>query len=420
MVSLDIAQVGRYAVVRSLGQGAMGRVLLAHDPVLDRDVAVKLLRDDLGISDDQQGALFERMRQEARASARVSHPNIVALHDMGEDTHLGLYLVFEYVEGPSLKDRVQRGGMGPEAAAVLAQQLGDALSTAHTTGVLHRDIKPENVIMAKTGAKIADFGIARVPDSTLTRDGGLLGTPAYSAPESISEGRFSPKSDQFSLAATLYEVISLHRAFPGEDAVTVATRIQNEEPAPVARLCGLDPHVDTVLARALSKNPKGRFASCEEFGRALAEALRVTPRAQMPTFPDAKHQRAAELRLGARSVRIALGGAAIGTLVTLGALSLTEELRRPPRPRAELRAIAQSKGPAATGWLAPATTSTPGVPRVPADAGVRSAHPQKTTDASAAEGGAGDLPVPAPSRAPSLAASGRPATAATGGGSGPL
>lgn len=157
---------------------------------------------------------------------------------MGEDPELGLYLVFEYVEGVTLKERLGRGPLGPEAAAKVAREIGDALNTAHAAGVLHRDIKPENLILSRTGAKIADFGIARVPDSTLTRDGGLLGTPAYSAPESIHHGKFSPLTDQFSLAATLYEAISGRRAFPGEGALAVATRIATEYPPLIAAASG--------------------------------------------------------------------------------------------------------------------------------------------------------------------------------------
>src|ERR1700710_2341298 len=253
------SQIGRYKIERLLGRGAMGRVLLAHDPVLDRSVAIKLLRDDLNIPPEQHDALLHRMRQEARASARVSHPNIVALHDMGEDPDLGLCLVFEYAEGQTLKERILRGPLGPEAAAKLAREVGDALTTAHLAGVLHRDIKPENIILTPTGAKVADFGIARVPDSTLTRDGGLLGTPAYSAPECIASGKFSPLSDQFSLAATLYEAVSGQRAFPGEDAIAVATRITTDEPPGIAEFAGVDPHVDDVLARGLAKDPSARF-----------------------------------------------------------------------------------------------------------------------------------------------------------------
>jgi eukaryotic-like serine/threonine-protein kinase len=316
--------IGRYKVVRLLGQGAMGRVVLAHDPVLDRDVAVKLLRDDLGLPSEHRQALLDRMRQEARASARVSHPSIVALHDMGDDPELGLFLVFEYVEGVTLKDRLTRGPLGSESTAKIARAVGDALTTAHSAGVLHRDIKPENVILTKTGAKIADFGIARVPDSTLTRDGGLLGTPAYSAPEAIASGKFSPLSDQFSMAATLYEAISLHRAFPGDDAVAVATRIATEEPPRIAEVCGIDAHVDTVLARALSKNPRARFESCEEFGRALADALELTPRAAQPTLPDERHRwPPASAPGGNRLARtVAIGAAGVGALFAIGAVAV--------------------------------------------------------------------------------------------------
>ena len=320
--------IGRYRVVSLLGQGAMGRVLLAHDPVLERGVAVKLLRDDLGLLPEQRQALFDRMRHEARASARVSHPHIVSLHDMGEASDLGLYLVFEYVEGTTLKDRLARGQIGPEALARLARELGDALATAHQAGVVHRDIKPENVILSKTGSKIADFGIARVPDSTLTRDGGLLGTPAYSAPEAIALGEFSPASDQFSLAATLYEAISGRRAFPGDDAVAVATRISTEDPPRIADLCGVDPHVDTVLARALSKDPTARYPTCDGFGAALAEALTMSQRAAMPTLPDERH-RTAHVVSQSRTKRVALGAAAAGALLALGVAELNASLRAP-------------------------------------------------------------------------------------------
>jgi serine/threonine protein kinase len=309
-------EVGRYHVDRLLGHGAMGRVFLARDGVLDRDVAIKVLRQDLGLAPGQHGTLLDRMRQEARASARLLHPNIVALFDMGEDPELGLYLVFEYVEGPTLRDAIDGGRLGPSRAAKIARELGHALTTAHSAGILHRDIKPENVILAKQGAKIADFGIARIPGSTLTRDGGVLGTPAYSAPEAIESGTFSPASDQFSLAATLYEALSATRAFPGDDAISVSNRIMESEPDPVAEKCGLDPHVDRVLARALDKNPSRRFSSAEDFGQALAEALGLSAtRAALPTLPDTEHTRAADEESERRQLVAAGIGAVVGGLV---------------------------------------------------------------------------------------------------------
>ncbi len=192
---------------------------------------------------------------------------------MGEDADLGLFLVFEYVEGPTLKARLVDGALGREESARLARELGAALTQAHRAGVLHRDVKPENVMLAVSGAKIADFGIARVPDSTLTHHGGLLGTPAYSAPETFDGGDFSPASDQFSLAATVYEAVSGKRAFPGEDAVSVATKIKTQQPAPVAAELGLPPEVDRALLRAMATLPADRFPSCEAFGEALSRAL---------------------------------------------------------------------------------------------------------------------------------------------------
>src|SRR6478609_888977 len=328
--ALELAPIGRYQPVRLLGRGAMGRVLLAHDPVVDRRVAIKLLRDDLVIAPEQKDALIDRMRQEARASARVSHPNIVALYDMGEHPELGLYLVFEYAEGSTLEQRISRGPLGGEAGAKLARELGDALTTAHAAGVLHRDIKPQNIILTPTGAKIADFGIARVPDSTLTRDGGLLGTPAYSAPECITKGTFSPLSYQFSLAATLYEALSQRRAFPGEDAVSVATRITTDIPPNIAQLRGLDAHVDAILSRGLAKTPADRFPSARELGETLAEALGLATRKMLPTLPDAHHRRAPE----SGGFRTFVGGVALGALLGVAALQLSNILREPEPPGA--------------------------------------------------------------------------------------
>ena len=381
------AQIGRYRIERLLGRGAMGRVLLAHDPVLDRSVAIKLLRDDLNIPPEQHDALLHRMRQEARASARVSHPNIVALHDMGEDPELGLCLVFEYAEGLTLKERLQRGPLGPEAAAKLAREVGDALTTAHAAGVLHRDIKPENIILTPTGAKVADFGIARVPDSTLTKDGGLLGTPAYSAPECIASGKFSPLSDQFSLAATLYEAVSGQRAFPGEDAIAVATRITTDDPPAIAAYAGVDPHVDAVLSRGLSKVPSARFEDSRAFGKALAEALWQSPRVQLPTIPDLRHRNSAPSPQETRTTRLVLGGAAVGALLGIAGFQLSIGLREPEHPpesRAEQVQVAQPSRASSPPAVEPAPKKPKPVRKEPA----RDAGAARNVRPTGADGGA--------------------------------
>jgi eukaryotic-like serine/threonine-protein kinase len=400
-----LTPIGRYQPVRLLGRGAMGRVLLGHDPVVDRRVAIKLLRDDLVIPPEQKDALIDRMRQEARASARVSHPNIVALYDMGEDPELGLYLVFEYAEGPTLEQRVARGPLGPEAGAKLSRELGDALTTAHSAGVLHRDIKPQNIILTATGAKIADFGIARVPDSTLTRDGGLLGTPAYSSPESITKGIFSPLSDQFSLATTLYEALSQTRAFPGEDAVSVATRITTDTPPGIASLVGLDRHVDAILARGMAKNASERFSSARELGEALAEALVVRARTMQKTLPDEHHRRAPwQARPENHALRTAMGGVAVGALLGVGALQLSNLLREPDpatlRARAEAPHVAvaylaeQPSAKRSEAVPAPAAPRRTTAPAHSAAASAREAPPRQPPPGVAS--GGGDPPPQAP------------------------
>jgi serine/threonine-protein kinase len=396
-------KLGRYEVVESIGRGAMGRVLLARDPVLDRDVAIKFLRQDLKLTEDERETLLRRMRQEARASARVSHPNIVALFDMGEEPEIGVYLVFEHAEGITLKSRLTRGPLAPKAAAQLATELGDALTTAHRAGVLHRDVKPENIILTKTGAKIADFGIARVPESTLTKGGGLLGTPAYSAPESITYGEHSAQSDQFSLAATLYEATSGRRAFPGDDAVGVATRIQTEEPPPVARSLGLAPVVDAVLSRGLCKTADKRFSSCAELGQALANALdprEIEMRPSQVTMPDAHHRALAAARLSPGSrLRVGLGGLLLGAVLTLLVVRVVGEMRTSEPPVASGEVTSPLPNP----YLPDGTARTPSPPltAAPPRSGTASAPKRAASAAKATPSAA----VPAsPEEAPSPAA----------------
>jgi serine/threonine-protein kinase len=278
------ARIGRYEVIRLLGQGGMGRVLLAKDSVLGRYVAVKLLRGDLGLPPESRQVLFARMRQEARAAAAVGHPHMVTLHDMGEEADVGLYLVFEYLAGPTLRDKLGEGPVDLVVVAAMARQLGDALTAAHEAGVIHRDVKPENIILSVFGPKLTDFGIARLPDSTLTAAGSVLGTPAYSAPEALSRGEFGPASDQFSLGATLFEAVCGKRAYPGEDTLTVAARIATEAPPPLPFVSGIDragsagdsrlvSRLDAVLGRAMARDPAQRYPSCRALGEALASEI---------------------------------------------------------------------------------------------------------------------------------------------------
>lgn len=318
-MSLEGRSLGRYSDLRLLGEGGMGRVFLATDGVLGRNVAIKVLRDDLGLGAEARAHLDARLRIEARAAALVTHPNVVVLHDMGDDPEVGLYLVFEHVDGPSLRARLEKGPLTLPDVVRLAKELGSALDAAHDAGVLHRDVKPENVFLAPFGAKIGDFGIARVPDASVTRTGmGVVGTPAYAAPEVLrgKDPSPSPKADQFSLAATVYEALTGERAFPGDDLISVAAQIGQSTPAEVTRHDlprEAAKQATTVLRRGMAKDPAARFGSCTELADALEAALGSS--AIAPTVPSARR----EARPG-RSLSVLLG---LVIVVGLAAIVLT-------------------------------------------------------------------------------------------------
>ncbi|MEM7136236.1 MAG: serine/threonine-protein kinase [Myxococcota bacterium] len=267
-------QIGRYRIERLLGSGSMGYVYLAHDNDLDRQVALKTLRD-VNLDEETRAMFIGRFKNEARAAARLQHPNIVQIFDVGDDPQHGPYLVFEYVPGTTLKDQIRKKGpLSPDRLLTVAQQIADALSTAHVAGVIHRDLKPENLLVTNNGqVKLADFGIARVPNADLTKEGQFLGTPCYSAPETLRKGEYNEKSDMFSFGAVIYEAACGERAFPGAEAMLVANHVMNHDPVKPSeanRGAMLSAQVDEVIMRSLSKDPSERFPSA----RALVAALR--------------------------------------------------------------------------------------------------------------------------------------------------
>ena len=265
----------RYEVEELVGTGGMSSVYRAHDRLLDRKVALKVMHQHYG--DDPQ--YVERFRREARSVASLSHPNIVTVIDRGEHESRQ-FIVFEYVDGENLKQLIQRRGPAPVATALeLAKQVAQALSFAHQQGLVHRDVKPQNVLLNGGGtAKVTDFGIARSLDVKhgVTQTGTVLGTSDYIAPEQAQGYTVDAQTDVYSLGVVLYELLTGEVPFPGESFVAVAMRHINEPPPPIRdKRPDVPPRVEAAVQRAMAKDPADRFASmaelCAELDACLAE-----------------------------------------------------------------------------------------------------------------------------------------------------
>jgi serine/threonine-protein kinase len=280
----------RYEVEELVGAGGMSSVYRAHDRLLDRKVALKVMHQHYG----EDPEYVERFRREARSVAALSHPNVVTIIDRGE--HGGRqFIVFEYIEGENLKQLIQRRGPAPVKTALeLAKQIAQALSFAHQQGLVHRDVKPQNVLLNGDGcAKVTDFGIARSLDVQhgVTQTGTVLGTSDYIAPEQAQGQTVDEQTDVYSLGVVLYELLTGEVPFPGESFVAVAMRHINEPPPPVRDTRPDVPaRVEAVVQRAMAKEPTDRFRSmadfCAELDACLAElhtdAYAVAPPAARP------------------------------------------------------------------------------------------------------------------------------------------
>ena len=313
-------KIGRYEVIRLLGQGAMGAVHLGRDPSLDREVAIKTLKE-LGLEDEAKTRFLERFRNEAKAAARLHDPTIVQVFDVGEDPAVGPFLVLEYVKGTTLKHVLRdRGPLPPDELVDIARQIGHAIDLAHDRGIIHRDVKPDNILFAEDGrAKLADFGVARLPDAALTKEGQFLGTPCYAAPETLTAGNYGPRTDLFSFAAVLYELASAARAFPGDDAISVAHSVIHDTPPPpsVAGKVSIPAKVDAVIMRGLDKNAEARFGSAMELAEALEQAY-VDAGALAPTVLE----RPSDARAGRVSNTFFALVLVVGLALVVGALFL--------------------------------------------------------------------------------------------------
>src|ERR687895_580089 len=261
----------RYKVETTLGEGGMARVYRGTDQVLDRTVAIKVLADRYAEDDN----FVTRFRREAQAAAALSHPNVVAVFDTGDDA-AAHYIVMEYVEGRTLGEVLKvEGPLDADRASAIAEDVATALQAAHERGLVHRDVKPGNVMIDTEGRiKVMDFGIARAAaDDTLTQTGTVLGTAAYLSPEQARGDAVDARSDIYSLGCVLYEMLSGRAPFTGDSAVSIAFRHVNDRPdPPSAHHPGIPPELEAVTMRALEKDPARRHQSAEEFRQALAAA----------------------------------------------------------------------------------------------------------------------------------------------------
>jgi hypothetical protein len=267
---MDRERIGKYTIVGELGRGTMGEVYKAHDPVLNRFVALKTLPARLGPDDET----LQRFQREAQAAALLNHPNIVTVHDFGEEKGL-LYMAMELLEGIDLREAIDSNLLKTldEKLGILDSTLA-ALDYAHAKGVVHRDIKPANIHLGKSRVvKIMDFGLARVSTSEMTQEGIVLGTPNYMSPEQALGDKVDGRSDIFSTGAVLYELLTGHKPFEADTTPSVLFQVVHKQPPPVRRWAPDMPGaVVAVVNRALEKDLERRFASAGDMRAALAIA----------------------------------------------------------------------------------------------------------------------------------------------------
>lgn len=266
-IGLDVAVGrvldGRYRVRTPIAEGGMATVYLARDERLHRDVAVKIMRTDLA----RDPTFVSRFQREARLAAGLSHPNVVAVHDFGGDEG-DMFLVMEYVEGVTLRDRLADGAMTARQALAVIDPVLQALDAAHAAGLVHRDVKPENVLLREDGVvKVADFGLARAVTSTTTTGaaGVLLGTVSYLSPEQVEHGAADARSDVYAAGLILYEMLTGQKAFQGDSPIHVAYQhVHGVVPVASDRVATVGPGLDRLVALATARRPDERPATAGE------------------------------------------------------------------------------------------------------------------------------------------------------------
>jgi serine/threonine-protein kinase len=260
---VTIRTLSRYELLEEIGRGNMGVVYRARDPVMDRTVAIKVIRIGFSIDDGKRRVFLERFHREAQIAGKLGHPHIIAVHDFGAGDEP--YIVMEYFPGVSLSALAERGPVPLEQVELIARQLAVALAYAHERGVVHRDIKPANVLYQSGCIKLLDFGIAKLEASELTSTGEFMGTPSYMSPEIFSGGVADGRSDLFSLGVVLYQLLTGRKPFEGGSVSRTIYRVLHEEPAPPSSLrAGILPGWDRVTRKLLAKSPDARYPTAAD------------------------------------------------------------------------------------------------------------------------------------------------------------
>ena len=287
--TVEKPMLGRYQVEKELGKGAMGVVYLGKDPKIGRVVAIKTMALSQEFEADELAEVKERFFREAETAGRLSHPNIVTIYDAGEEHDL-CYIAMELLKGGDLVPFAKAGNLLATGKVVsIVARAAEALGYAHTQGVVHRDVKPANLMydLESDTLKVTDFGIARLTDSSKTKTGMVLGTPSFMSPEQLAGRKIEGRSDLFSLAISLYQLLSGKLPFEGESMAQLMFRIANEAPTGILEVnASVPPGLVAFLERALAKNPDDRFQTGAEFAAALRAAAGEAGGAPAPAGVD--------------------------------------------------------------------------------------------------------------------------------------
>ncbi|MEA3639201.1 MAG: serine/threonine-protein kinase [Lamprobacter sp.] len=278
-------RIGKYRIDGMLGAGAMGVVYRAHDPIIERDVAIKTVRAEL-LADEEGHAWRQRFEQEARVAARCLHPNLVTIFDCGEEQGTP-YIVMEYVKGRPLHDYRRATNLCLAASVHIVAQVLDALQVAHAAGIVHRDIKPGNVLLLDDArVKLADFGIAKVQSTALTSFGAMIGTPNYMAPEQFNGEPLDARCDIYATGVLLFELITGQRPFSGQSDAELMYHVLREAPPNPAELNSeVTPALADCVLRALAKDPEHRFPDAQAFATALTASIATAHEAETVVAP---------------------------------------------------------------------------------------------------------------------------------------